>query len=72
MNFSKFFMPQWMYYREPEVEVHKLEEQTIWKALGIPAQHVHKSKTVLLDYDREKVKDLIYDYYKKDFEYYGG
>ena len=69
---SKMFLPAWMYYRQPEVEVHKLEEQTIWKALDIPPCHVHKSRTVLIDYDREKVKDIIYDYYKKDFEYYGG
>lgn len=69
---AKMFLPAWMYYREPEVEVHKLEENTIWKALNMPPCHVHKSKTVLLGYDKEKVKDLIYDYYKKDFEYYGG
>lgn len=69
---SKMFLPAWMYYREPEVEVYKLEDQTIWKALNIPPCHVNQGKKLVLNYDRERIKELIYDYYKKDFEYYGG
>lgn len=71
-DMTKMLLPAWMYYRQPEVEIHKLEENTIWKALNIAPLHKHKSSKILVDYDREKVKDLIYDYYKKDFEYYGG
>ena len=67
-SFHVMYLPAWVYYREPEVEVHRLEDQTIWERTGtIPNNH-HKSISQIAPYDREKVKDLIYDYYKKDFE----
>ena len=67
MNFSKFFMPQWMYYREPEVEVHRMEDQTIWEALGLEPQHVKKGIDIP-EFNRKVIFEMIYDYYKKDFE----
>lgn len=67
MDFHKFFMPQWMYYREPEVEVHRMEDQTIWKALGLRPQHIKKGIDIP-NFDGQVIFDMIYDYYKKDFE----
>jgi len=67
-----FFKPQWLFFREPEVEVHKLEEATIWDSMNIDPLHIHKSKTSIKPYNKENVKDIIYDYYKRDFKYYGG
>ena len=62
------FLPAWVYYREPEVEVHRLEDQTIWEALNIEPAVKHKSITKIPEYNRIEVKDLIYNYYRKDFE----
>lgn len=64
--------PQWTFFRQPEVEVHKLEEGTIWESLGIEPIHIHRSKTTIRPYNEENIKDIIYNYYKRDFEYYGG
>jgi len=62
------YLPAWVFYREPEVEVHRLEDQTIWEALNIEPLVHHKSITQIPEYNRIEVKDLIYNYYRKDFE----
>lgn len=67
-SYDVMYKPAWTYYREPEVEVHRLEDQTIWKRLGLINNNHHKSITQLAPYDRSVVQELIYDYYKKDFE----
>lgn len=67
-SYHVMYLPAWVYYREPEVKVHKLENQTIWKELGLMKNIHHASQTQLAPYDREKVKEMIYNYYKKDFE----
>ena len=68
---SIIMKPQWTWVR-PGVEIHKLEEKTIWKRLDIEEierniSRVHEHKWT--DTNRE----LVYNYYKKDFEdfYYG-
>ena len=67
-SFHVMYLPAWVYYREPEVEVHRLEDQTIWERTGTIQNNHHKSISQIAPYDREIVKELIYDYYKKDFE----
>ena len=67
-SYHVMYLPAWVYYREPEVKVHKLENQTIWKELGLMKNIHHASQTQLAGYNTERVLDLIYDYYKKDFE----
>lgn len=67
INIDRFFKPQWMYYREPEVEVHRLEDQTIWKALDLEPQHVKKGVDIP-PFDRNLIYEMIYNLYKKDFE----
>ena len=67
-SYHVMYLPAWVYYREPEVEVHKLENQTIWKEMGLMKNIHHASITQLAGYDTEKVYNLIYNYYKKDFE----
>ena len=62
------YLPAWVYYREPEVEVHRLEDQTIWDKLGVMRNIHHASITQLAAYDTERVREMIYNYYKKDFE----
>ena len=68
---SIIMKPQWTWVR-PGVEIHKLEEKTIWKRLDIEEiekniSRVHEHKWT--DTNRE----LVYNYYKRDFEefYYG-
>ena len=58
------FKPQWHYVR-PEVEIHKLEDGTIWKRLGLKRQHRNSSYISGLNSDH--VKTEIYDLYEKDF-----
>ena len=67
-SYHVMYLPAWVYYREPEVEVHKLENQTIWKELGLMKNIHHASITQLAPYNRDRVKEMIYNYYKKDFE----
>jgi len=67
-SYHVMYLPAWTYYREPEVEVHRLEEHTIWKALGLIRNNHHASITQLAGYDKEYVMKLIYEYYRKDFE----
>ena len=67
-SYHVMYLPAWTYYREPEVEVHRLEDHTIWKALGIIRNNHHASITQLAGYDKEYVMKLIYEYYRKDFE----
>lgn len=67
-SYHVMYLPAWVYYREPEVEVHKLENQTIWGELGLMKTTQHVSQTQLAGYNTERVLDLIYNYYKKDFE----
>ena len=67
-SYHVMYLPAWTFYREPEVEVHKLENQTIWKAMDLMKNNHHKSITEIAGYDREYVFKLIYDYYKRDFE----
>ena len=67
-SYHVMYLPAWTYYREPEVEVHRLEDHTIWKALGLIRNNHHASITQLAGYDKEYVMKLIYEYYRKDFE----
>lgn len=67
-NLEVLYLPAWTYYREPEVEVHRLEDHTIWEATGTIRNNHHKSITQIPQYNRELVQELIYDYYKKDFK----
>lgn len=62
------YKPAWCFYREPEVEVHRLEDQTIWNRLELIPNNHHESITKIAPYNREAVKEIIYDYYKRDFE----
>ncbi len=61
----KFFWPQWMYYREPEVKVHTID--TIWEALDLKPQHKKKGINIP-KFHRNIIKEMIYNYYRKDFE----
>lgn len=67
-SYHVMYLPAWVYYREPEVEVHRLEDQTIWEAIGLPKVYGHRSITQLAPYNTERVKEMIYNYYRKDFE----
>ena len=67
-SYHVMYLPAWVYYREPEVEVHKLEDQTIWNKLGVMRNIHHASVTQLAGYNTEEVKEMIYNYYRKDFE----
>ena len=67
-SYHVMYLPAWVYYREPEVEVHRLEDQTIWDKLGVMRNIHHASITQLAAYDTERVREMIYNYYKKDFE----
>ena len=58
------FMPQWTFVR-PEVEVHKLEEKTIWERLGV--EEIHLNKGAEIDCSGE-YKDFVADFYARDFE----
>lgn len=64
-QYEKFIHPQWMYYREPEVQVHTIE--TIWSALGLTPQHIKKGIDIP-DYNGKEVRDMIYNFYRKDFK----
>ncbi len=64
-NHHKFFWPQWMYYREPEVKVHTID--TIWEALDLKPQHIKKGINIP-EFHRNIIKEMIYNYYRKDFE----
>lgn len=65
-KFANFFKPQWMYYREPEVRVLRLEDDSIWVALDVMPQHLRKGVDIP-EFDRDKIGSLIYTFYKKDF-----
>jgi len=58
------FMPQWTFVR-PEVEVHKLEERTIWKRLGAEERHINKGADV--DCSGE-YKEFVNKFYARDFK----
>ena len=68
---SIIMKPQWIWVR-PGVEIHKLEERTIWKRLNLKEVKMNISNK--RDHEwTDKNKELVYEYYKKDFEqfYYG-
>lgn len=67
-SYHIMYLPAWVYYREPEVEVHRLEDQTIWNRLKLKKITAHISKTQIAPYNRDRVKEMIYNYFKKDFE----
>tara|TARA_Y100000361_G_C11036604_1_gene277649 strand:- start:79 stop:378 length:300 start_codon:yes stop_codon:yes gene_type:complete len=58
------FMPQWTYVR-PEVEIHKMEEKTIWKRLNVDERHYNQGAEI--DCSGE-YKRFVADYYARDFE----
>ena len=68
---SIIMKPQWQWIR-PGVEVHKLEDRTIWKELKIKEARKNVSQSKPYEWT-DKNRELIYEYYKKDFEdfYYG-
>ena len=56
MELDMLFYPQWTYIRE-EVEVHRLEDKTIWKALNLQETHSNKSRKYYAEFDfRGEVK----------------
>lgn len=61
----KFIHPQWMYYREPEVKVFTIN--SVWKYANLQPQHI-KRGVEIRKFDRNIIKEMIYNYYKKDFE----
>ena len=64
---SILFKHQYSYIR-PEVEVHKLEEGTIWKRLGIkPGKHNVSEKEYKTPWTSHNSM-LVRDYYERDFE----
>ena len=63
-DLSFLFRPQWHYVR-PEVEIHKLEEGTIWKRLGL--QRLHRNNSFISGLNSDHVKTEICDLYEKDF-----
>ena len=71
MELDMLFYPQWTYIRE-EVEVHKLEDKTIWKALNLQEMHSNKSRKYYAEFDHvNEIKGFVYNYYKLDFEQFG-
>ncbi len=67
-SYHIMYLPAWVYYREPEVKVYKLEEGGCMKAMGFPVRHLHNSNRTIPPYDENYVTELIYEFYKKDFE----
>ena len=70
--------PQWTFVRLPEVEIHKLENMTLHKEIGLEGWeddkwNVSKNKFQPTHEWTDANRELIYDYYKRDFEdfYYG-
>ena len=63
---SMLTKPQWIWLR-PGVEIHRLEDKTIWKALDIQEDKKNVSQSRPYEWT-DKNKELIYEYYKKDFE----
>lgn len=61
----KFIHPQWMYYREPEVKVFTIN--SVWKYANLQPQHI-KRGVEIRKFNRNIIKEMIYNYYKKDFE----
>ena len=58
------FMPQWTFVR-PEVEIHKMEEKTIWKRIGVEEVHLNKGAEVECS---GEYKDFVADFYARDFK----
>jgi hypothetical protein len=68
---SIIMKPQWQWVR-PGVEIHKLEDSTIWFALNLKEVRMNISNAREHKWT-DKNKELVYEYYKKDFKdfYYG-
>ena len=67
-SYHIMYLPAWVYYREPEVKVYRLEDGGCMEAMGYPVRHLHNSNRTIPPYNKQYVTELIYDYYKKDFE----
>ncbi len=67
---SLLFKPQWHWVRE-DVEIHKLEEKTIWKRLGIEEARFNVSNEKYKVTWNQEILDLIYKFYEKDFRQFG-
>ena len=70
--FAVMYKPSWIFYREPDVAVHKLEEGTLWNDLGLNFSHIHRSNKEVGEYDFKLVEELVRQDYDKDWEKYGG
>lgn len=71
MELDMLFYPMWTYIRE-EVEVHKLEEKTIWNALDLEEEHSNKSRKYYAEFDHlDEIKRFVYKFYKQDFIQFG-
>ena len=62
---------QFLYVAGGEVEVHKLEEGTIWEAAGLIKRHENNSAPIWKGEWTKENKILVRDYYERDFEKFG-
>ena len=52
-------------------DIHKLEEKTIWKRLGIKEVRYNVSNEKYKITWNQEILDLIYEFYEKDFRQFG-
>lgn len=62
--------PQW-FWIDREVEVHKLEEKTIWKRLGIKEKHKNIGKNRQEIVWSDETRSVFTRYFERDFKQFG-
>ena len=62
--------PMW-YWIDREVEVHKLEEETIWKRLGIKERKRNVGRNRKEVTWSDEAQSMFTRYYERDFKQFG-
>lgn len=66
-NLAKFITKQQWEWIQPEVEVHKIEDNTIWKVLNIPEKRENVGKYTKPIWDKDN-RELFEKWFSEDFK----